>query len=106
MTHQKRIKLNDTVKVISGGLKGKTGKVVKVDAARNQVFIEKLNVKVRHIAPNRLNPRGGKKDVHVGIDLSNVALVVDEKGATSRVGYKSSDAGKVRFAKTTGKEIK
>lgn len=101
-----KIKTNDMVKVVAGGLKGKSGKVVRVDAANHQVFIEGINVKTRHIRPNQFNPNGGKKDVHVGVDISNVALIIDDKETTSKVGYKIVDGKKVRIAKTTGKEIK
>ncbi len=99
-----KIKSNDMVKVIAGGLKGKSGKVVKIDG--NQVFIEGVNVKERHIKPSQVNPRGGKKDVHVGIDISNVALVIDGKDETSKVGFKITGDKKVRIAKKTNKEIK
>jgi large subunit ribosomal protein L24 len=92
------------VKVIAGGHKGKIGKVTKVTG--DQVWIEKVNLKERHIAPNRLNPRGGKKEIHLPIDISNVAVVIDEKDTTSKVGFKVSEKGKMKIAKKTGKEIK
>jgi large subunit ribosomal protein L24 len=101
-----RIRQNDTVKVIAGGLKGRTGKVVKVDPKNNRVFIEGVNLRERHVAPNRLNPRGGKKEVHVGLDISNVALVFGEKNEVTKVAYKTIDGKKVRIARKTGKEIK
>ena len=101
---QKRIRKGDLVKVISGGNKGKIGKIVKI--VGNGVWIDAVNMKVRHIAPNRLNPRGGKKDVHLPIDISNIALIHDSKEATTKVGYKTVDDKKIRIAKATGKEIK
>jgi large subunit ribosomal protein L24 len=98
-----RIKVGDTVKVIAGGNKGKDGKVVKV--LDNKIFIEKVNVKERHIRPTQANPKGGKKDIHVGIDASNVVLLIDDK--PTKVGFKLTDKGdKIRVAKKTGKEIK
>jgi ribosomal protein L24 len=56
----------------------------------------------------RARPRGGKKDIHVPVDISKVALVVDEKSAkTSRVGMKVTAEGKIRVAKALkNKEIK
>jgi large subunit ribosomal protein L24 len=99
-----RIKKNDVVKITTGNQKGKIGKVVR--ANDKQVWVEGVNVKVRHIAPNRLNPRGGKKDVHLPIDISNVAVIYDGNEATSKIGYKVTDDKKVRIAKKTGKEIK
>jgi large subunit ribosomal protein L24 len=100
----KRIIKDQLVKIIAGANRGKTGKVVRV--SENKVWVEGVNMKERHIAPNRLNPRGGKKDVHKPIDISNVALIIDGKDQTSKVGYKLADDSKQRVAKKTGKEIK
>lgn len=104
-----RIKKDDIVKVISGSDKGRTGKVVRVDAKNQMVYVDGLGVKKRNVKPNQLNPRGGSKDIHVGIPAGKVALVVDEKSAkTSRVGYLTDKSGnKVRVAKAlNNKEIK
>lgn len=100
-----RIKKDDLVKVIAGGHKGKIGKVVKVVAS--EAWVEGVNVKERHIRPNRVNPRGGKKDVHLPIDVSNLAVIIDGKEAIGKIAYKvSSDGVKTRIVKSTGKELK
>lgn len=100
-----RIKKDDLVKVVAGGNKGKIGKVVKVGA--DKIWVEGVNIKERHIRPNRINPRGGKKDVHLPIDISNVAVIVDGKEAVSKIGYKvSNDGVKSRIVKSNGKELK
>jgi large subunit ribosomal protein L24 len=73
------------------------------------VLIEGVGVGHRHIKPSQLNPRGGSKDIHVPMDISKVALVVDEKaGTTSRVGLvKGTDGTKTRVARALkNKEIK
>jgi large subunit ribosomal protein L24 len=103
-----RIRKGDLVKVIAGSHKGKTGKVVTADAKNQTVTVEKIGLIKRHVKPSQLNPRGGSKEIHKALPLSNVALVADEaKGKTTRVGYKlDKDGNKVRIAKTTGKEIK
>lgn len=103
-----RIKKNDTVKVIAGAHKGKTAKVIEVVPSENAVKLEGIGITKRHIKPNQLNPRGTTKEIHLGIDASKVALVVDEKNKTSRVGYKQNKEGaKVRVAKALkNKEIK
>ena len=100
----KRIVKDQLVKVVAGGNKGKIGKVVKV--SDGQVWIEKVNMRVRHIRPNRVNPRGGKKDVHLPIDISNVAVIHDGKEQTTKVAFSVADDKKLRVAKATGKEIK
>ncbi len=103
-----RIRKDDTVKIIAGANKGTTGKVLKVNTKDATVLVEGVGVGHRHVKPSQLNPRGGKKDIHTAIDISKVALVVDEKaGTTSRVGYKVTDGAKTRVAKALkNKEIK
>ncbi len=101
-----RIKKGDLVKVIAGGQKGKIAKVERTDAANGLVYLEKVGMMKRHIKPSQLNPRGGTKDVHTGIAVSNVALVADEaKGTTTKVAYKAKDGKKVRVQRSNGKEL-
>jgi large subunit ribosomal protein L24 len=102
-----KIKKGDTVKVLAGAHKGRTGKVLGVKPKEQAVLIDKIGVVKRHIRPNKLSPRGGTKDIHVGMHVSKVALVVDDKGTTSRVSYTvKKDGTKVRIGKKTNKEIK
>ena len=104
-----RIRKDDLVKIIAGAKKGTTGKVVNVNAKEGTVLVEGVGVGHRHVKPSQLNPRGGKKDIHVAIDISKVALVVDEKtGQTSRVGLvPNADGVKTRVARALkNKEIK
>ncbi len=103
-----RIKTGDTVKIISGADKGKTGKVTKFLPSENKVLIEGIGNRTRHMRPNMYRA-GGKKDIQVGIDASKVALVIDEKsGKTSRVGFTKDDKGKtIRIARqANNREIK
>ena len=101
-----RIRKDDIVKIISGDNKGTTGKVLSVSAAG--VLVEGVGLKTRHVKPSQLNPRGGKKDIHVATPLHKLALVADEKaGKTSRVGYKVDGGVKTRVARQLkNKEIK
>lgn len=104
-----RIKKDDIVKIISGQHKGTTGKVVAVLPKKNGVLIEGFGQKHRKLKPSQMNPTGGHKDIHVPVDLSKVALVVDEKtNKTSRIGYsKTAEGAKVRLARQLkNKEIK
>lgn len=100
------IRKGDQVKVISGQYKGKTGAVVRTSIKDQMVFVDGIGVVKRKVKPSQLNPRGGTKEVHVGLAAGKVALVTDAKtGATSRVGYKVDKSGKkVRIATKTGKE--
>lgn len=103
-----RIRKDDLVKVIAGKNKGITGKVLSVLPAKNMALVEGVGLGRRHVKPSQINPRGGKKDIHVGISLHKLALVVDEKTSkTSRVGYKVTDGVKARVARQQkNKEIK
>lgn len=104
-----KIRKDDTVKVIAGKHKGTTGKVLAVNTKNNIVLVEGIGVGHRHIRPSQYNPRGGKKDIHVPMDIGKVALVIDDKtGKTSRVGLvKNADGGKTRVARQAkNKEIK
>ncbi|MBQ3352255.1 50S ribosomal protein L24 [Candidatus Saccharibacteria bacterium] len=66
------LKINDTVKIISGDNKGKTGKIVKMDRKNHKAMVEGIEVRERHMRKTQYNPAGGKKTIHVGIDLSNL----------------------------------
>ena len=82
------IKTGDTVKIIAGDNKGKSGKVVKVDRINDKAMIEGIGIITRHLRATQFNPRGGKKDIHVGIDLSNLKL---EKVAEAKKSAKKGD---------------
>lgn len=66
------LKINDTVKIISGDNKGKIGKIVKMDPKNHKAMIEGVEIRERHMKKTQYNPTGGKKTIHVGIDLSNL----------------------------------
>lgn len=104
-----KVRKDDSVKIITGKDKGTTGKVLAVNHKDGTVLVDGVGVGHRHIRPSQYNPRGGKKDIHTPVDISKVALVVDEKsGKTSRVGLvKNADGDKVRIARQAkNKEIK
>ena len=66
------LKTGDTVKIISGDNKGKTGKIIKMNVRNHKAMIEGIEVRERHLKKTQFNPAGGKKTIHVGIDLSNL----------------------------------
>ncbi len=100
-----RIKKGDLVKVITGQYKGKSGSVVRTSIKDQKIFVDGIGVVKRKVKPTQLNPRGGSKEIHVGLSAGKVALVTDDKkGTTSRIGYKITAGKKVRIAKKTGKE--
>lgn len=89
-----KIKVGDTVTVIAGSDKGKTGKVIKTLKKENRVIVEGVHVVFKHVKPNRMNETGGILKVEAPIHVSNVKLV-DEKAAkkatTKKVTKKESE---------------
>lgn len=69
-----KLKVNDIVKVILGAQKGQTAKIVKIDRETGRAFLENIGVRERHLKKSYMNPMGGKKSVHLGIDCSNLKL--------------------------------
>lgn len=98
----KRIKSGDSVKIMTGALKGTIAEVERIDGAK--VYLKGVNTRERHYRATSFN-QGGKRDIQLPIDISNVALVVDGDKAT-KVAYQVKDDGKVRVAKINKKEIK
>ena len=75
MEKRLKIKSGDTVKVISGGSRGKQGAVISVDRSKDRVVVEGVNIVTKHVKPNASNPQGGVVKVEAGIHISNVMFV-------------------------------
>jgi large subunit ribosomal protein L24 len=101
-----RIRKGDTVVVIAGKDKGRTGKVLEVRPRDERVVVEGINMVRRHVKPSVADPQGGIKSREAAIHVSNVALRDPKTGAATRVGFKVLDDGrKVRIAKRSGVQI-
>ena len=81
----KTLKVNDKVKVISGNHKGVEAKIVKIDRVNGKACLEGIGLVEKKLKPTTMNPRGGKKTIHLGIDLSNLKLVEASKYVKSAV---------------------
>ena len=99
-----KIKSGDTVVVLAGKDKGRTGKVLKVLPTENRVVVQGINMVQRHTRPTQADPQGGIKNKEASLHLSNVAIA-DANGKATRVGFKVENDQKVSFAKTTGDVI-
>jgi len=99
-----RIKQNDTVKVLAGKDKGKTGKVLRVLNGGDRIVVEKTNLVKRHQKPSQAHPQGGIIEKEAPLHSSNVMLVGAD-GKASRVGYKIDGDVKTRINPKTGKAI-
>ncbi len=107
MPHPMRIRTNDTVVVISGKDKGKTGKVLRVDRRRGKVFVEGVNIVKRHQAPTpgRPNAPVGVIEQEGGVHVSNVAIA-EKDGTPSRVRIERREDGRrMRVTKKSGTEL-
>ena len=101
------IKKNDTVVVLAGEDKGKTGKVFKVLVEKNRALVEGVNMVSKSTKPSAKNPQGGIVKQEAPIHISNLSLVDPKSGKATRVGIKVTEDGKkVRIAKKSGEEIK
>lgn len=101
------IKKNDTVVVLAGEDKGKTGKVLKVLVEKNRALVEGVNMVSKSTKPSAKNPQGGIVKQEAPIHISNLSLVDPKSGKATRVGTKVTEDGKkVRIAKKSGEEIK
>ena len=101
-----KIKKGDTVKVIAGKDKDKTGKVVSVDVKNNRVVVEGVNMITKHEKPSMSNQQGGIVNKEAPIDASNVMLVCPKCNQPSRVAAKiAEDGSKSRVCKKCGAVI-
>tara|TARA_R100000750_G_scaffold27890_2_gene17750 strand:+ start:247 stop:558 length:312 start_codon:yes stop_codon:yes gene_type:complete len=98
-----KLKKGDTVIVLTGKDKGKTGEIVSVDPKAGKAVVEGVNTAIRHTRQTQ-NSQGGRVPKALPLDLSNLAFV-DANGKATRVGFRMEGDKKVRFAKTTGDVI-
>ncbi|AEC02903.1 50S ribosomal protein L24 [Parasphaerochaeta coccoides] len=100
-----RLKKDDTVKILVGKDKGKTGKIVKVDVKSERVIVQGANMVKKTMKKRNAQDKGGIVEIEAPIHVSNVAYLTKD-GTTSRIGYKFDEKGKkVRFAKKTGEVL-
>jgi len=108
MSHRAKIRRDDLVKVIAGKDKGKTGKVLRVDTAKQRVFVEGLNIIKRHQRPSALNPnaQAGVIEKEGPIHVSNVALLDPKDNKPTRIGSTvTSDGKRSRVARRSGTQL-
>ena len=100
------IKKNDTVVVLAGEDKGKTGKVLKVLVEKQRAIVEGVNIVNKSTKPNAKNPQGGFEKIEAPIHISNLSLIDPKSGKATRVAIKHEGKNVVRVAKKSGEEIK
>ena len=101
-----RIKKNDTVMVISGKERGKTGKVLRVIAEKNRATVERLNMVKRHRKPRGPQAPSGIVEKEASVHISNLMIMCDRCNAPARMGARIlEDGSKVRLCRRCGEVI-
>jgi large subunit ribosomal protein L24 len=98
-----RIKKGDTVQVIAGKDKGKSGRVISVDYKKKRVVVEGVNIISKHEKPSAQNQDGGIVHREAALDLSNV--MYEYKGKPVRIGFRFEGGKKVRFERRAGETV-
>jgi large subunit ribosomal protein L24 len=101
------VRKGDTVKVMAGRDRGKSGRVLSIDARKNRVVVEHTNIIKRHTRPNPAkNIKGGIVEKEAGINVSNVMVVCSNCNKHSRIGHNIlPDGTKVRTCKRCGSTL-
>ena len=100
------IRKGDTVKVIAGNSKGKTGKVISMLITKERALVEGVNMITKHLKPNVQSPQGSIEKREGSIHISNLMLVDPATGEATRTGRRLNDKNKLqRFSKKTDKLI-
>ncbi len=95
-----KVRKGDTVVVIAGKDRGKSGKVLSVDRFDRKVTVEKINVIKRHTKPNQQNRQGGILEREAPIHISNVMIYCATCLKPSRVGSKTmTDGSRARICR-------
>ena len=99
------IRKGDTVKVLSGNDKNKTGEVKRVNLKEGTAIVDGINMVTKHRKPDADNPNGSIVKLESPIRVSKLQVMVD--GESTRIGRKLNENGKLqRFSKKTGDFIK
>ena len=97
-----KIRKDDTVRVIAGKDKGKTGRVLEVLRERGRVLVEGVSMSKKHTRPNPAKQiKGGIAERESAIHISNV-MILTPGGVPTRIGYKTEGNRRVRVAKKGG----
>ena len=104
------IKKGDTVYVLAGEDRGKTGRVLSIDVKKSRAIVEGVNMVKKSTKPNAQNPQGGIIEKEAPIHISNLNVVDPKSGRNpkpTRVGFRVNEDGKkVRYSKKSGEGVR
>ena len=106
METKARIKLrkNDTVRVIAGREKGKTGRIVRIDREKMRAVVEGLNMVKKAMKQKKQNQKGGITSVEAPLAVGKLMIVCKKCGPT-RIGYVVNEKGKKRVCRECGGDL-
>jgi len=99
-----KLKTGDHVIVLTGRDKGKEGDILSVNPKAGRAMVSGINMVTRHVRQTQ-QTQGGRLPQEAPIQLSNLAMVDPKDGGATRVGFRTEDGRKVRFAKKSGETI-
>lgn len=94
MSNKVHVKSGDTVMVINGKSRGKTGKVLQVSPKEGKVIVEGINVVTKHVKPRKMGEPGGLVKAESALYACKVQLVCPSCGKPTRIGHKFLENGK------------
>ena len=100
-----KIRKGDTVVILSGKDKGKTGEVIRSSPKESRVVVSGVNVAARHRKASQVNPQGGIDRKEAPLHVSKVAIADPKTGKASRVRFEDRNGKKVRVAVKSGELI-
>ena len=100
-----KVKKGDSVLIIAGKDKGRTGKIMKALPKELKVLVEGINLKKKHVRPKRDGEKGQVVEIPAVMDISNVKVVCPKCGKATRVGYTIDKDIKKRICKKCKQEI-
>ncbi len=101
-----KIRKGDTVQVLSGNDKGKTGEVLEILPKEDKLVVKGVNVRKKSIKPRKQGEQGGIVSVEVAIPSSKVNVVCPKCKKVTKIGYSEEKGEKVRVCKKCGAKIK
>ena len=101
-----RIKKGDTVKVLSGNDKGKTGEVLEVIPKTEKIIVKGVNIRKKHVKPRKAGEQGGIIPTEFPIHSSKVNVVCPKCQKPTRIGYIIEKDSKTRICKKCGAKLK
>ena len=101
-----KIKKGDTVQVLSGNDKGKTGEVLEVIPKTQKVIVKGVNIRKKHVKPRKQGEEGGIISVECAIHSSKVNIICPKCNKPTRIGYEIDKDKKIRVCRKCGNKLK